>query len=134
MAAVLPVSKQPIVAQILNATGTNHVTLVDNSGGTKAVRVDSLNMVSTDSAAKDIQLSILASAVNYTVGTVTIAIGAGNSGDKARVRVLDQVSVQDSDGIPCIWVGAGHKLQANAVATLTADKIVHITGAYRKFE
>lgn len=134
MAAVLPVSKQAITAQILYATNTGKVDVVDNSAGTKAVRVDSLNLVSDDSANKDIQFSLLSGATSYVVGTVAVLAGAGNSSGVARTRVLDLVSVQDSDGIPCIWVGAGIKLQANATAQLTSGKTIHITGAYRKFE
>lgn len=123
----------PIRAKITAALTTNPVDVYDNTLGTKAVRIEGLGMASDDTAAANIQFSMLKDAVSYPVSTVNVPIASGTNGAAARVNALPSIGVLAPDGIYDLWIGAGEKLQANALVTLTADKTVTITGRARLY-
>lgn len=62
-----------IKQQILPANTTTWVDVVDNSAGTKAVRVEALNICSDDTNTVNIQFSRLSGGTNYLIGTVRVA-------------------------------------------------------------
>ena len=125
---------KPIRKQILPADTTAWVDLIDNTTGTKAVRVEALNLCSDDTSTVNIQLSRYDGATNYLIGTVRAVTLSGTDGAAARVDVLTTLGTLAPDGIRVIEVGAGGKLQAKSLATVTSAKTVSLTGWYMKFE
>ncbi len=120
-------------AQILPANTTAWVDVYDNSLGTKAVRVEGLGITSDDTSTVNIQFSMLASGTNYLVGTVRAVTLSGTDGAAARVNAMATVGTLAPDGVYDIWVGAGEKLQAKSLVTVTSAKVVTITGRARLY-
>ena len=116
-------------AQILPADTTAWKDVYDNSAGTKAVRIEGLGITST----VNIQFSMLESAVNYPIGTVRVVTLSGTDGAAAKVNALTSIGTLAPDGIYDIWVGAGEKLQAKSLVTVTSAKTVTITGRARLY-
>lgn len=124
----------PIRAKITAALTNTAVDLYDNTLGTKAVRVEGLGLASDDSAAANIKFSMWTTGpVTYPISTVNVPANSGTNGTAARVNALPSIGVLAPDGIYDVWIGAGEKLQANALVTLTADKTVTITGRVRLY-
>lgn len=124
----------PIRAKITADLTNTAVDLYDNTLGTKAVRVEGLGLASDDSAAANIKFSMWTTGpVTYPIGTVNVPANSGTNGTAARVNALPSIGVLAPDGIYDVWIGAGEKLQANALVTLTADKTVTITGRVRLY-
>lgn len=121
-----------IRAKITPTETTSAVVLYDNTG-TNAVRVEGLGIASDDAAAQNIQFSILAGGVTYPISTVNVPIASGTNGSAARVNALPSIGVLAPDGVYDVWVGAGEKLQANSLATLTAGDTITITGRVRLY-
>jgi hypothetical protein len=120
-------------AQLLPADTTAWKDVYDNSAGTKAVRIEGLGITSDDTSTVNIQFSMLASAVNYLVGTVRAVTLSGTDGAAAKVNALTAIGTLAPDGIYDVWVGAGEKLQAKSLVTVTSAKTVTITGRARLY-
>jgi len=120
-------------AQILPADTTAWKDVYDNSAGTKAVRIEGLGITSDDTSTVNIQFSMLASGTNYPVATVRVVTLSGTDGAAARVNALSSVGVIAPDGIYDLWIGAGEKLQAKSLVTVTSAKTVTITGRARLY-
>lgn len=136
--AVMPVDRTPINVILDNSTNLTLVTVYDNSAGTKAVRVESLNLCSQAAPANNVKFSRLHNSVNYTLGTVAVPLNAGVTGAIARVNALSSnlllLGDMDSDGIYVIWIPAGQTLQAQMLVQITSPNSVHITGTVKTFE
>ena len=120
-------------AQILPADTTAWKDVYDNSAGTKAVRIEGLGITSDDTSTVNIQFSMLASGTNYLAGTVRAVTLSGTDGAAAKVNALTSIGTLAPDGIYDIWVGAGEKLQAKSLVTVTSAKTVTITGRARLY-
>ena len=131
--ATFPSGVATVRAQILPADTTAWKDVYDNSAGTKAVRIEGLGITSDDTSTVNIQFSMLASAVNYLVGTVRAATLSGTDGAAAKVNALTAIGTLAPDGIYDVWVGAGEKLQAKSLVTVTSAKTVTITGRARLY-
>jgi hypothetical protein len=94
--------------------------------GSNGSRIASVAAVSTDTSAIDLQLFAFDGTTAYLVGTVTIAIGAGNTGTVAAQNLLSLNSCPwlNSDG--SIFLGSGWKLQAKNATTVTAAKTLTV--------
>ena len=124
----------PIRAKITAALTTDPVDVYDNTLGTKAVRIEGLSMASDDDAAKNVLFSMwTAGPITYPISAVPVPALSGTTGTVARVNALPSIGVLAPDGIYDVWIGAGEKLQANAVATLTSAKTITITGRVRLY-
>lgn len=119
---------------ILPADTTAWVDVVDNSAGNLAVRVEALNLCSDDTNTVNIQFSRLYGGANYLVGTVRAGTLSGTDGAVSRVNCLDTIGTLAPDGIRVIELGAGEKLQAKSLVTVTTAKTVSLAGWYMKFE
>ena len=120
-------------AQILPADTTAWKDVYDNSAGTKAVRIEGLGITSDDTSTVNIQFSMLASGTNYLAGTVRAVTLSGTDGAAAKVNALTSIGTLAPDGIYDVWVGAGEKLQAKSLVTVTSAKTVTITGRARLY-
>lgn len=116
------------VAQILPADASTQKTIFTaGASGSKVVAC----MIATDETAiRVIQMSILRSAVNYTIGSVSIPIGAGNDGVTPAVNFFGTTLIPgfpiDNDAQPYLLLKSGDSLQMKSLTTITAAKIMHI--------
>ena len=120
-------------AQLLPADTTAWKDVYDNSAGTKAVRIEGLGITSDDTSTVNIQFSMLASGTNYLAGTVRAVTLSGTDGAAAKINALTSIGTLAPDGIYDVWVGAGEKLQAKSLVTVTSAKTVTITGRARLY-
>jgi len=94
--------------------------------GANGSRIAAVAACSTDTAAIDVQLFAYDGTTAYLIGTITVAIGAGNTGSVAAQNLLALSSCPwlNSDG--SITLPSGWKLQAKNVTTVTAAKTLTI--------
>jgi hypothetical protein len=120
------------LVQIVNGDASNLKTLVTaGSSGSKVVSI----MAQTDeTSARDLTLGITRSATFYPIGTVTVAIGSGNSGTVAAVNLLTTTWLPglplDSDGQPYIFLLSGDTLQVKSLTTVTNAKTITLSAVY----
>ena len=131
--ATFPSGVATVRAQILPADTTAWKDVYDNSAGTKAVRIEGLGITSDDTSTVNIQFSMLASGTNYLAGTVRAVTLSGTDGAAAKVNAMTSIGTLAPDGIYDVWVGAGEKLQAKSLVTVTSAKTVTITGRARLY-
>ena len=131
--ATFPSGVATVRAQILPADTTAWKDVYDNSAGTKAVRIEGLGITSDDTSTVNIQFSMLASGTNYLAGTVRAVTLSGTDGAAAKVNALTSIGTLAPDGIYDLWIGAGEKLQAKSLVTVTSAKTVTITGRARLY-
>lgn len=129
MAVATPIFPQTIrnpVAQILPADTTTLKALV--AGGVGGTKVESINVSSTDTSARDLALWMTVSAVNYLIGTVSIPINAGNTNAIPAVSLLDSAQIPsmrtDNNGNKYIYVASGATLSISTLTTVTAAKAI----------
>jgi hypothetical protein len=115
--------------QIANADAQAQKVVV--TAGASGSKVNALMAVSTDTVARDLQISITNGGVSYPLGAVTVPIGAGNSGAVPPVNLLDPTKLVglaiDSDGTPYILLVFGDTLTVSALTSVTAAKLITVT-------
>lgn len=118
-----------IAKRILPADSTNIVDVYDNSAGTSSIKVESLNVVTTNTADRTLTLYCYSGTTSFYIGSVYVPDLSGTNGaTDARVNVLTTLGVAGADGVPCIWISAGNKLQASVDAALASNKVLDIMG------
>jgi hypothetical protein len=114
--------------QIANADASNQKTVY--TAGASGSKVTALIAVSTDTSARDVQISITNGGTSYPLGTVSVAAGAGNSSSVSSVNLMDTGKLVglafDSDGNPYIHLISGDTLTVAALATVTSGKLVTV--------
>lgn len=115
--------------QIANADAQNQKTVY--TAGASGSKVTSLIAVSTDTSARDVQVSITNGGTSYPLGTVSVPAGAGNSSSVASCNLLDVTKLVglalDSDGNPYIHLISGDTLTVSALATVTTAKLITVS-------
>jgi hypothetical protein len=122
--------------QIANADAQAQKTVY--TGGANGTKIAALVAQSTDTSARDVQISITNGGTSYPLGTVTVAIGAGNSGAVASQNMLVPSAIPglpiDSDGNPYIFLAsASDTLTVSALTTVTAAKLITVTAIAADF-
>jgi hypothetical protein len=125
----MPANTAPIFVLTLNNKGQSW-THADAAATTKDLfvagangsRLASVAASSTDTSAIDVQLLAFDGSTAWLVSTVTVAIGAGNTGAVAAQNLLSlsQCPWLNSDG--SLTLPSGWKLQASNVTQVTAAK------------
>jgi len=122
------------VASIANADGTSFKALV--TGATNGTRVDAVSIANSDASnAYIVQVSVQKSGVDYELGEVSVAAGAGTNGSTKSVSMLNAtdlpfLAVTESGSI---WLESGASLRVRsktAVAGVNTLKFVGIAGDY----
>ena len=112
--------------QIATADAQNQKTVY--TAGVNGSIVRGLILQSTDTSARDVQISITTGGVSFPLGTVTVPIGAGNSGSVPSVNALNSAQLPglpvDSFGNPCIALISGDTLTVSALSTVTTAKLI----------
>lgn len=118
---------------LLPADTTAWVDVYDNSAGTANIRIEALNLCSTDTATVNIAFGRYVGAETFLIGTVRAATLSGTDGAAVRVNCLSTLGTTAADGIQVIEVPAGQKLQAKSLVAVTAAKVVTLSGWGRNF-
>ena len=123
--------KQPQNGKVQIANADAQAQKVVYTAGASGSKVTSLIAVSTDTTARDVQVSITNGGVSYPLGTVSVPIGAGNSSSVPSVNLLDPGLLVglafDSDGNPEILLISGDTLTVSALSTVTTAKTITVT-------
>lgn len=116
--------------QLNNGSGTTAATIL--TAGVNGSRLTALIATSTDTASRDVQLSLLRSATTYILGTINLPITAGDINSVPTVNLLGSSQLPgicfDSNGNPYMDFKAGDVLQAQMLVSITSGKLVNILG------
>ena len=118
-----------IAKRVLPADTTTILDVKDNSAGTEAVKVDALSITTNNSADRVATIYLHDGTTSFRLGSVTVPDLAGSDGaTNPRINVLGSLGVAGGDGVPCIWIPAGCKLQVGMDAAIAADKVLDVIG------
>lgn len=118
-----------VATRLAESDSTNIVDVIDNSAGTTAIKVEALNVTTDNTADRILKLHLYSGAVSHLLGSRTIADLSGTNGaTDPRVDMMALLGKAGADGVQCIWVPAGTKLQASLDAALASGKYLYITG------
>lgn len=124
-----------LVAYITTSTATSTFTIVDNSAGTTALKIETLRCCTTNTATASNTLSLYAhdGTTQYLMGSVMIPTLAG-AGTVAPVNILASLGGAGPDGVPVIWVPSGKRLDGGLGAGMAATTLsLAITGRTIKY-
>lgn len=121
------------LAQILPADASAQKTVI--TAGANGNKVVNLIASSTDTSARDIQVSLVRSATTYVLATTTVAINSGNIAATAPVDLLALIPnlPVDQDGQRFLFLESGDTLVVNALTTVTAAKVISIHSDHAEF-
>lgn len=124
-----------IKKRLADSDSTNVVDVYDNAAGTKAVRITGLGVATDNSADRVLKLWVYDGSVAHVLGAVSVPTLAGTNGTTARVSILaaSNIAPFDADGVQCVYIPAGCKLQASVDAALAAGKYMWILGRAQSF-
>lgn len=128
-----PSDVEVIAKEILPGDTTSWVDLYDNASGSEAVRCEALNLCSDDTSTVNIQIGFDLSGTRFLIGTVRAVTLSGTDGAARLVNALAVVGNVSPDAIRVIYIPAGAKLVARSLATVTASKVVSLTGWVRVY-
>jgi hypothetical protein len=133
----MPVTATPIfpqtittgVTQILPADTTTLKTLF--TAGANGSKIDNILVTSTDTGAKDLQLVVTISAVDYIVGTFTVPANTGNTNSTVTLNALAHPQLfnalnVDNNGNRCLFLATGAVLRVKSIATVTATRVISL--------
>jgi len=128
---IFPQTIRNFAAEILPASGTGLITLA--TGGTNGTKIESLNMVNTDTAdAYSVEMSITISSVTYILGTFALPASTGFSSTVAALAPLRNGIIPglafDSNGNPYLYLASGSSLGFSSGTTVATGKAIHIFG------
>jgi len=113
-------------AKIVPADTTTLKTLF--TAGTNDAIVKAINVQSTDTAARVVQLWVNDGATDYPIVAVNIPLRSGDNGTAASVDLLGGTLTPslpyDANGKRVLPVPAGYILKVSSQATVTADKTI----------
>lgn len=118
-----------VAKRLLPADSTNLVDVYDNSGGSIARKIDALVVTTNNTADRIITFYMLVSGTAYRTGSITVPDLSGSNGvTDPRINALTTLGTAGPDGVPCVWVPAGAKLQCGLDSALAADKVLDVVG------
>lgn len=118
-----------VAKRMLPADSTNIVDVYDNSAGSAGVKVESLAITTTNSADRIVTFYLYSGSTSFCIGSCSVPDLSGTNGTTdPRINVLSTLGVAGADGVLCIWVPVGAKLQAGLDSALAADKVLDIVG------
>jgi hypothetical protein len=117
-------------AEILPASGSTVVTLA--TGGTNGTKIESLNLINTDTNAYSIQMVVQISSVSYILGVLALAASTGYSSTVPALAPLRNGNIPgfafDSNGNPYLYLASGATLGFSSTTTVSTGKAIHIFG------
>jgi hypothetical protein len=122
--------KQPQInrVQIAPADAQNQKT--GYTAGANGSKIIGVIIASSDTSARDVQMSITNGGTSYPIMTKTVPLSAGFVAGTAAVNFLDPVLLVgmpvDNDGNPYLYLISGDTLTFSALTTVTAAKLITI--------
>jgi hypothetical protein len=111
-------------AKILPADASNLVTLF--TAGTNGSVVKALNVQSTDTAARVVQLWVNDGTTDFLIGAVNVPLRSGDTGTAAAIDLLGGTLLPslpyDANGKRVLPLPGGYVLKVSAQATVTAAR------------
>jgi hypothetical protein len=127
---IFPQTVKNFVAQVLPADASGKKTLV--TGAANGTKVEAILVTSTDTTARDLQLIMTVSAVDYILATVSIPITAGFINSVPAVDIMRNAQwpglAYDANGNKVLYVANGAVLSVKTLTTVTAAKEVDVFG------
>lgn len=118
-----------VAKRVMPADSTNIVDVYDNSAGTSAVKFDSLTITTDNSADRIVTFYIYSGTTSFRLGSCSVPDLSGTNGTTdPRINVLSTLGVAGPDGVLCVWVSAGNKLQVGLDAALASNKVLDVIG------
>jgi hypothetical protein len=109
---------------LVNANGTGIVNVF--TAGTNDSVVKSLHAVSTDTAARTVNIYVHDGAQDIYIGSTQVAVAAGNNGTTATTDLLGGTLFPslpyDANGKRVLPLPAGYVLRANSQVAITAGR------------
>jgi len=120
------------VVQILPADTTTYKTLL--TAGSLGSIVTNISVQSTDTAAKDVVLTMTVSGTDYPIGTVAIPLRTGDTNSAPSINLLNLANISpafnvDNNGNRYLELPALATLRVKVTATLTAAKAISFIAA-----
>lgn len=123
---IFPQTIKNYVAQIQNSDASNKITIV--TGATNGTKIESINVASTDTSARDIALYLTVSAVDYLLTTISIPANSGNTNALPAIDLLASSQFPslslDNNTNSYIYIASGAVLKAASTTTLTTAKVI----------
>lgn len=123
-------------AVVVADTDTTTAKTLYTAGADDAV-VKAINVSSTDTAAKVLNLILNDGTADFTIGAVSIPASSGTSGAIACVDLLNGTIFPglpyDQNGKRILPLQAGYVLKVAAQATLTAAKAIHVVAVVEEY-
>jgi hypothetical protein len=127
---IFPQTVKNFVAQVLPADASGKKTLV--TGATNGTKVEAIMVASTDTSARDLQLILTISSVDYVLTTVSIPLTAGFINSAPSIDILRNAQfpglAYDANGNKVLYVASGAVLSVKTLTTVTAAKEVDVFG------
>lgn len=131
----LPQTPRNEKVQIANADASGQKTVI--TGGTNGTKVVGLIAASSDTAARDIQVSIVKAGTTFPLGTKSVPANSGFVAGTPAVNLFDPAVMvglpTDADGQPYIFLENGDTLVVNALTTVTSAKLISLHGICADF-
>ncbi len=124
----LPKQPQNGAVQIANSDAQAQKTVY--TGGANGSIVRSLIATSTDTSARDVQISKTNGGTSFPIGTVSVPAGAGNTSGVVSTNLLDPTVLKglayDDNANPYIILISGDTLTVSALTTVTSGKTITV--------
>lgn len=118
-----------VAKRLAPTDSTNVVDVYDNSAGAAAVKVEALSITTTNDADRVATFYLYVGTTSYRLGSVNVPDLSGTNGSTdPRINVLSTLGVAGADGVPCIWIAAGNKLQISLDSALTSARVLDVVG------
>ena len=113
---------------IANADGTTAKTIF--TAGANGSKVQTIEISSTDSVNRDVQLFIKRSGTSYLLATVQVKVNAGNANNVPSTNILGSTQLPaiavDANGNPTLFLQSGDTLTMATTTTVTSGKQLSI--------
>lgn len=117
--------------RLADSDSTNVVDVLDNSAGSKGLKVELLGVTTDNTADRVLKLWMYDGTTAHLLGSVAIPDLSGTNGatdPRVNCLAIPNLAAAGADGVPCLWVPAGCKLQASLDAALATGKYCYLVG------
>ena len=140
----MPVTNTPVFPQTPKTTPIT-IVLADAqaqktafTAGANGSKVVSLTATSSDTADRDVQVSLTRSGTSYPIGTVKVTAGSGNTSALPTIDLIPNLAQipglpVDSDGNTYLFLESGDTLTVSALTSVTTAKQITIVAVGANF-
>lgn len=117
--------------RLADSDSTNVVDVYDNSAGIKAIKIESLGVATDNTADRVLKVYMYDGFISNLMGSATIPDLTGTNGatdPRVSLLAIANLAPAGADGVSCIWVPVGCKLQVSLDAALATGKYLYVLG------